>query len=92
MTTKGGVVGHSAMCVLEALRPGPYDRCGEGQCRSCCRRTHPRRLRAALPRLRARYTEVRNQEDVAAWKADAEELAVRRDELRMEFVRIFPAS
>jgi hypothetical protein len=49
------------------------------------------RLKAALPKLRARYTEVRKQEDVAAWQADAEKLAVRRDELRLEFVRIFPA-
>jgi hypothetical protein len=49
------------------------------------------RLRAALPRLRARYTEVRKQENIAAWKADAEKLAVRRDELRMEFMRILPA-
>jgi hypothetical protein len=49
------------------------------------------RLQAALPRLRARYTEVRKQEDVAAWKAEAEKLAVRRDELRMEFMRILPA-
>ena len=43
------------------------------------------RLQAALPGLRARYTEVRRQEDVTKWKAEAEKLAVRRDELRMEF-------
>jgi hypothetical protein len=49
------------------------------------------RLQAALPRLRTRYTEVRKQENIAAWKADAEKLAVRRDELRMEFMRILPA-
>ena len=49
------------------------------------------RLRAALHRLRARYTEIRKQEDVAAWKAEAEKLAVRRDALRMEFMRILPA-
>ena len=48
------------------------------------------RLQAALPRLRARYTEVRKQEDIAAWKAEAEKLAARRDELRMEFMRILP--
>jgi hypothetical protein len=49
------------------------------------------RLRAALPRLRARYTQARHQEDVTAWKEEAEQLAVRRDELRMEFMRILPA-
>jgi hypothetical protein len=49
------------------------------------------RLQAALPRLRTRYTEVRKQENIAAWKADAEKLAVRRDELRMELMRIWPA-
>jgi len=49
------------------------------------------RLRAAVPRLRTRYTEIRKQEDVAAWKAEAEKLATRRDELRMEFMRILPA-
>jgi hypothetical protein len=49
------------------------------------------RLQAALPRLRARYTEVRKQEDIAAWKAEAEKLATRRDELRVEFMRILPA-
>jgi hypothetical protein len=37
------------------------------------------RLQAALPRLRTRYTEVREQEDIAAWKADAEKLAARRN-------------
>jgi hypothetical protein len=37
-----------------------------------------------------RYTEVRKQEDIAAWKADAEKLIVRRDELRMEFARTLP--
>jgi hypothetical protein len=35
------------------------------------------RLRAALPRLRTRYTEVREQEDIAAWKAEADELEPR---------------
>ena len=49
------------------------------------------RLRAAVPRLRTCYTEIRKQEDVAAWKAEAEKLATRRDELRMEFMRILPA-
>jgi hypothetical protein len=48
------------------------------------------RLQAALPRLRTRYTEVREQEDIAAWKADADELVARRDELRMEFARTLP--
>jgi hypothetical protein len=48
------------------------------------------RLQAALPRLRARYTEVRKQEDIAAWKADAEKLGARRNELLMEFARTLP--
>ena len=46
------------------------------------------RLRAALPRLRMRCTEIRKQEDVAAWKAEAEKLVATRDALRMEFMRI----
>ena len=49
------------------------------------------RLRAALPRLRMRCTEIRKQEDVAAWKAEAEKLVATRDALRMEFMRILPA-
>jgi hypothetical protein len=49
------------------------------------------RLRAALPRLRARYTEIRHQEDVSKWKAAAEQLAARRDELRMKLMQIWPA-
>jgi hypothetical protein len=49
------------------------------------------RLRAALPRLRERYTEARKQEDIAAWKVDAEKLAARRDELRLEFAALLPA-
>ena len=48
------------------------------------------RLQAALPRLRARYTELRRQEDVTKGKAEAEKLAVRRDELRMEFAALLP--
>jgi hypothetical protein len=48
------------------------------------------RLQAALPRLRTRYTEVRRQEDVTKWKAEAEKLGARRDELRMEFARTLP--
>jgi hypothetical protein len=49
------------------------------------------RLRAALPRLRMRCTEIRRQEDVAAWKAEAEKLVATRDALLMEFMRILPA-
>jgi hypothetical protein len=48
------------------------------------------RLKVALPKLRTRYTEVRRQEDIAAWKADAAKLAVRRDELRTEFAVLLP--
>jgi hypothetical protein len=48
------------------------------------------RLRAALPRLRTRYTEVREQEDIAAWKLDAEKLAARRDTLATAFYRLLP--
>jgi hypothetical protein len=40
------------------------------------------------PRLRTRYTEVRKQEDIAAWKADAEKLVARRDTLAMEFFKL----
>jgi hypothetical protein len=48
------------------------------------------RLQAALPRLRTRYTEVREQEDIAAWKADAEELEARRVALAVEFYKLLP--
>jgi hypothetical protein len=48
------------------------------------------RLQAALPRLRTRYTEVRKQEDIAAWKADAEKLAARRNTLVREFAALLP--
>jgi hypothetical protein len=48
------------------------------------------RLRAALPRLRTRYTEARHQEDVAAWKEDTEKLVVTRDAMRMKFAQILP--
>ena len=63
-------------------RSGPYE------CQVAAAELTRDRLRAALPRLRARYTQARHQEDVTAWKAEAEQLAVRRDELRMEFMRI----
>ena len=90
MTTKGGVVGHSAMCVLEALRPGPYDRRGEGRCRSSAAELTRDRLRAALPRLRARYTEIRHQEAVAKWKAEAGEFEVRGEAMLNEFAEFYP--
>jgi hypothetical protein len=48
------------------------------------------RLQAALLRLRTRYTEVREQEGIAAWKADAEELEVRRVALAVEFYKLLP--
>ena len=48
------------------------------------------RLQAALPRLRASYTEVREQEDLAAWKADAEKLEVRRIQKMTEFADFYP--
>jgi hypothetical protein len=48
------------------------------------------RLQAALPRLRVRYAEVRKQEDIAAWKADAEKLVARRDTLAREFFKLLP--
>jgi hypothetical protein len=48
------------------------------------------RLQAALRRLRTRYTEVREQEDIAAWKADAEELEARRVALAVEFYKLLP--
>jgi hypothetical protein len=48
------------------------------------------RLQTALPRLRVRYTEVRKQEDIAAWKAEAEELEARRVALAVEFYKLLP--
>jgi hypothetical protein len=50
------------------------------------------RLQAALPRLRVRYTEVREQEDLAAWKAEAEELEARRVALAVEFYKLLPSA
>jgi hypothetical protein len=44
----------------------------------------------ALPRLRVRYKQVREQEDIAAWKADAEKLAARRNTLVREFAALLP--
>jgi hypothetical protein len=48
------------------------------------------RLRAALPRLRARYTEIRHQEDVAKWKAEADELEPRGVALLDGFAEFYP--
>ena len=48
------------------------------------------RLRAALPRLRTRYTEVRHQEDVAKWKAAAGEFEVRGEAMLNEFAEFYP--
>ena len=48
------------------------------------------RLQAALPRLRARYTEVRSQEDVAKWKAEAGEFEVRGEAMLNEFAEFYP--
>src|SRR5215831_1590175 len=48
------------------------------------------RLRAALPRLRARYTEIRHQEDVAKWKAQADELEPRGVALLDGFAEFYP--
>jgi hypothetical protein len=48
------------------------------------------RLRAALPRLRTRYTEVREQEDIAAWKAEADELEPRGVALLDGFAEFYP--
>ena len=50
------------------------------------------RFQAALPRLRARYTEVRRQEDVTKWKAEAEELEARRVALAVEFYKLLPSA
>jgi hypothetical protein len=49
------------------------------------------RLQAALPRLRARYTEVRRQEDVTKWKAEAGELEARGEAMLNEFAKVYPA-
>jgi uncharacterized membrane protein len=49
------------------------------------------RLQAALPRLRARYTEVRRQEDVTKWKGEAEELEARGEAMLNEFAKLYPA-
>jgi hypothetical protein len=48
------------------------------------------RLQAALPRLRTRYTEVREQEDIAAWKAEADELEPRGVALLDGFAEFYP--
>ena len=47
-------------------------------------------MQAALPRLRARYTEVRHQEDVAKWKAAAGEFEVRGEAMLNEFAEFYP--
>ena len=48
------------------------------------------RLRAALPRLHTRYTEIRKREDIAKWEVEADQLAARRDELRTQFMQTLP--
>jgi hypothetical protein len=48
------------------------------------------RLRAALPRLRARYTEIRHQEAVAKWKVEAGEFEVRGEAMLNEFAEFYP--
>ena len=48
------------------------------------------RLRAALPRLRVRYTQARHQEDVAKWKAEAGEFEVRGEAMLNEFAEFYP--
>jgi hypothetical protein len=48
------------------------------------------RLQAALPRLRTRYTEVRRQEDVTKWKAEAEELEARGEAMLDGFAEFYP--
>ena len=48
------------------------------------------RLKAALPRLRARYTEARQREDETKWNAEAVELRVRRDAMVKEFATLWP--
>jgi hypothetical protein len=48
------------------------------------------RLQAALPRLQERLKLVREQEDLAAWKADAEKLEVRRIAKMTEFADFYP--
>lgn len=48
------------------------------------------RLQAALPRLQERLNEVREREDLAAWKAEAEELEARRIAKMTEFADFYP--
>src|SRR5262245_4424346 len=48
------------------------------------------RLQAALPRLRTRYTQVREREDIAAWKAEAEGLEARGEAMLTEFAEFYP--
>ena len=48
------------------------------------------RLQAALARLQERLKQVREQEDLAAWKADAEKLEVRRIAKMTEFAEFYP--
>ena len=51
--------------------------------------THDR-LQAALPRLQERLKQVREQEDLAAWTAEAEELEARRVAKMTEFAEFYP--
>jgi hypothetical protein len=48
------------------------------------------RLQAALPRLRTCYTEVREQEDIAKWQAEAAPLQERRVVLGTKFGKDYP--
>jgi hypothetical protein len=48
------------------------------------------RLQAALPRLRTRYTEVREQEDIAKWQAEAAPLQERHAVLGTKFGKDYP--
>jgi hypothetical protein len=48
------------------------------------------RLQAALPRLRVRYKQVREQEDIAKWQAEAAPLQERRVVLGTKFGKDYP--
>jgi hypothetical protein len=49
------------------------------------------RLRAALPRLWARFDEITSQEYAAQWRANYDEVAIVRDALAAELLETYPA-
>ncbi len=50
------------------------------------------RLKAALPQLRTRFTEVKGQEDIATWRVEYERVKEARDKLVTELLDVYPAA